>query len=804
MREVAFVGMTAPFRWTRRRTSHRVGTTLGEILAAERMAGRPGVTVSINGLAVPEDLTACPVPGAVVTAVEVPQNVASLAALVLSPQAALQAAAGIPGGPTVEAYFGADLFRSFFLIALPGSPEAEDGTRSPTGSRNRLPQYEPVLQVLGEPRLFPDQAATSYLEVVGKDLYQRLLFSFGPGPLELSELRIGDDPLFKEATALQYTGKMTADGKFDDIEVELREGRTTDPAITLFSGNVTSQSVNVQLQPDNPLVRRSPEGITEFTVIIAFPDGLLRAGKENTYLATVRVKVSYRRADSDDTWTTEPLILAEAKTRSAIFFKRRVTDLEEGAYDIRIERATAAAALGVVDRSVWHSTQTQRPGTPVALPGICLVAMRAKLTDQFAQAIDTFNAKAALKTLDWNGAAWVEATTRNPAALVRHILQGRSNLRPVPDAKLDLASFQDWHDECAAAGRTYSFVHRQRMTVLEASSRVALVGRGSIGVVDGKISIVRDLPVTSIVQRITPRNSHGFRAVRTFPRLPDALKVRFIDHETDDQETERIVPRDGFTEATAADFERFDLMGAEESDQAWKEGRYHLAVLSARPEVVYLSLDFEHFSLTRGDPVAVTHDVLQHGLASGRVKARTPDGGGNLLSIDVDEDCPMEPAKSYAVVVRLSDGTAVTAAVDTVPGENATLTFSTPIPAANPQPQVDDLFQFGIAGQVSATYVVSGIARDADLGCELRLLPEAPGVHTADTGAIPAFNPHVSVRPALPGRRPGKPRLGRDRTRSRATGPTDDVTGIVGAALVIDMASGAFDRTSRSRRELRR
>jgi alkylhydroperoxidase family enzyme len=51
------------------------------------------------------------------------------------------------------------------------------------------------------------------------------------------------------------------------------------------------------------------------------------------------------------------------------------------------------------------------------------------------------------------------------------------------------------------------------------------------------------------------------------------------------QEDERIVYADGYSSANAERFETVDLMGCTNAEQAWREGRYHLAAGRLRPRV---------------------------------------------------------------------------------------------------------------------------------------------------------------------------------------------------------------------------
>lgn len=767
------VTMQAPFRWTRRFEVHPVGTTVASALGPRRL--RPGLSVRAGETPI-EDLDVYPTAGATVSAVEVPREAitgAIAAELILAGLTAADAVI-VATAITVAATAGlVYVLRNALMPPRTDSSGSKAGRTSPTGHVNAIRLWERIPQVFGSIRMFPDIAATPYFEVRGRRLIERVLFSFGYGKLELDDLRFGNKPILGGTVGVAYTGVLVPDGPFDDVKLEIRQGTPTDEPITLFPGVHVTTAVNTELRPPDPdhpnqirwAERRTAKDATRITVIVGFFAGLIRVSESGAAkTATVRIKIQYRSvATPDAAWTDIPLIKAESATRSAVFFDQSWS-VDQGEYDVRLGRATEVASGGVSDAATWHSIVAEAPGSLVNVPGLCLVAMEARVSDQFAGAIDNFNALASLVTTYWNGSAWVEGTTSQCAAAYRRACQGPQVERPVQDSKLNLPNLAAWADDADARGLEFNYVLRDDRTVRTLLEQIATAGRASFDILDGKFGVVRDVPQTIPVQHLTPRNTFNFSASRTYARLPDALKIRFFDEDNDFEEAERIVPRDGFTESTAQLFERLDLVGVTNEAQAWKLGRYHLAVAVARQETVSLSTTLEHWELTRGDMVKVMHDVMQHGLAAGRVLSVAQNGGGDALSVTVDEDCPMEPAKSYAARFRKSDGVSVLADVDTVVGLNRTLTFTTPIDSADPQPEVGDLVLFGISGQESAEYVVAAIRPRADKGADLALVPSAPAIHSAEEGALPPWDPQITPPPpALHEAR--RPRVATVRTR---------------------------------------
>jgi len=416
-----------------------------------------------------------------------------------------------------------------------------------------------------------------------------------------------------------------------------------------------------------------------------------------------------------------------------------------GEYEIGLTRLTGDTTNPAVrDQVLWTTLRTIQAGAPVTKPGLCLVAMRIKATDQLNGTVDQFNCLAQSVLLDWTGTSWALAPTSNPASIYRDVLQGSANARPLADSRLDLATIQAFHTRCANAGFGFNAVIDFQTTVFELCRTVLSAARGSFGLRDATYTVVEELSQTVPIQHFTPRNSWGFRGTRTFVDLPHALKVRFVNPDKDWQQDEQLVYADGYSAANASKFETLDLMGVTDSEQAWKLGRYHLAVAQLRPETYALNVDIENLVCTRGDLVRVVHDVPLFGAGYGRVKTVATDGGGNATAVTLDDLITMDATKSYAVRFRKSDGSSLVQQLVTVAGEQSTFTFTASISAAT-KPAVGDLALLGVLGSESVAMVVKSIEPGPDLTAKLTLVDAAPGVLTADTGSIPPFDSQIML-----------------------------------------------------------
>jgi hypothetical protein len=349
-------------------------------------------------------------------------------------------------------------------------------------------------------------------------------------------------------------------------------------------------------------------------------------------------------------------------------------------YDVRVRRMTADASDDnrIFDETVWTALRTIRYAYPVRMSNIAMTALRIKATGQLNGVIDRFNGVVSSILPDWNGENWGAQETCNPAALFRHVLQGNANARPLADARLDLERLQEWHDTCAVENRQFNMLVDYDISVREMLHSITAAGRASPTLLDGKWGVVEDRAQSVPVQHFTPRNSYGFEGRKEFDELPQALRVRFINRAKGWLQDERLVYDDGYDETNTLRYETLELPGVTDAQQAWRDGRYHIATARLRPETYSFSCDLEHIVCTRGDLIRFSHDVPLFGLMTGRVKSLVMAGDA-VAGVELDAAVSMQAGKAYAVRFRKQDGASL---VQTLAGETKTLLFAATVCAA--------------------------------------------------------------------------------------------------------------------------
>jgi len=618
------------------------------------------------------------------------------------------------------------------VSGLTASSKRTSQKESPSlsGGSNQLDPYGPIPRPLGRHRIIPPYGAKTYTEISGDDQYLRMLFVIGYGPLDLSDLKIGD----------------TGIDDFGDIEYETREGYDIDADLTLFTNSVAELALEVLLeQASSWSIRTTAADTDEISVDVTYPQGLVSFNADTGDEESITVSVEWQYSVKDaGIWSAVRTITTTATRAGTIRKGDRIAVAQEQ-YDIRMRRTTADTDdTRILDKVYWTALRSIESVYPINQTGLALVAMRIKASDKISGVVDNFNLITHSIADDWSGGVWVEQVTKNPASLFRLVLQDRhANKKALADAKIDLVKLQEWHDFCVTNSLTYNSPGDFSSSVDVALDEIAAAGRASKTYIDGKYSVIMDYEQSTPRQHFSPRNSWGFSAQKIFAELPHAFRVIFANEDKDWQEDERIVYDDGYDENNTTRLEQLPLPGITESDLAWKHGRYHIACARLRPEIFSWFCDVEHLVCTRGDMIRIAHDVPLFGIKWGRVKA-LQTAGGNTTGITIDQELAMEAGKSYSIRFRKADGTSLVINLVTDAGNQLTVVFSSPVVTAD-GPAVGDLGFFGLMGSESVELLIRSIEPQEDLVVKITAIDAAPAVYISDTGSIPAFDSHITL-----------------------------------------------------------
>ena len=154
------------------------------------------------------------------------------------------------------------------------------------GAKNQILPFGIIPQILGKHRVFPPMGARPYTETIGNEQYLRMLFIWGYGPLDISDLKIGETPLE------EFTG----------VEIEHRYGFADDVDISLYSNTVIQNDMQLALkQADGYQIRTTELDADEISIDITFPRGLMILDANgNRVKKSVQLEVQYSPAGAND------------------------------------------------------------------------------------------------------------------------------------------------------------------------------------------------------------------------------------------------------------------------------------------------------------------------------------------------------------------------------------------------------------------------------------------------------------------------------------------------------------------------
>lgn len=652
---------------------------------------------------------------------------------------------------------------------LPGPSGGSTGftqLNSITGVQNQTTPFGPIPRLYGTVRYFPPipVTATPYTELSGNDQFLRMFLCLGYGPtLQIGGLTAGAGAVIRQnSVGLAHDAIKIGDTSILDFEeVEFEIGAPED--LTLYTNEIDEEGLSVTLDCSNtdPFeagddtndnatfvdtatgTRTTQEETDEGSVDIVFPQGLWTSSKKGEIgVARVTFKIEYRPVGTLSWTILDASWQIESKKRETLRVGKRWKFPANGQYDVRVTRVSTYIQEGNAGAitATWSALRSIHYHQAFIVPNTVCMAARIKATDQLQSVISTLSIEATSILPVWNGSAWVDQATNSAAWAYVDALTGVATPRAGSKSDIDADAMVEWAAWLSANGFTFNKVYDSQGTVFEVAQEIAASGLAAYAWVDGKDTVVRDVPDNVPRALITPRNSFDFSWSRQFVDMPHALRVRFTDPETWET-TERLVYADGYSELTATKFETLDVPGCTNADQAWKMGRYHLAQGKLRSETYEFSQDFEHLIYQRGDLVHLSHDVIAVGLGFARVTDVHDDG-----SFDLDDEVDMEASKAYAVVVRQIDHSQPDRPVVTVIGPKQVETVAGTTQTLTPVHSLSglsagDLVSWGELGAEVLPVKITGIRPEANLSATMTAVPAALDIFDAWTGDIPEWDP---------------------------------------------------------------
>ncbi|MGO1078344.1 TipJ family phage tail tip protein [Inquilinus sp. CA228] len=645
---------------------------------------------------------------------------------------------------STAATLGIALAGNFLLNALiPRSqPSLKQQAPSPTysygGSRNVANPDGPVPLLLGRHKMAPMFGVKPVTELVGNDVYAIHYLVWGYGPIGRQDYKIGRTPL----------------DDYDDFEVEDRDGLPGDAPLTLWFGLPNEDQFTIDLSEGADWsVRRTAANADKFTFEWLFAGGLFKVSESKGKIkeASGVVEAQYRRVGDAD-WV--PIGVFDVEEKKQEPFRKGHTVFPAGGrgqFDVRL-RCTEDNSQA--ENIQWTTLRSFTNAAPTTFPyPLAVTVLRMKMNGQLSGVIDTFNGIASSRCPDWDHVTetWIERETSNPASLYRYVLEHPANEDRVESIdEIDLVKLQVWHDYCRVRGLEFNQVRDFVSGAYALLQDIAAAGHATPDWVDGLETVVIDQPSDLVVQAIGPQTSWGFKVVRAYRDIPDAVRVRFVDAAGDyNTKAQRLVIRDGVAPEDVRNTETAEKTGVVHAGQVWKEVQRDLLELEYRPDEYSVNVRWLDLICDRGDRIQVAHDVLR--LAAGRTgRVMQTGGAGAVRWVRLDEPVRMEAGKLYAVRFTHQDGSQIVRSVLTVPGETRLIRLLGP----GDLPEETNIFFFGEADRESRALIVKSIERQSDFVARLVMVDMAPEIDAADSMVPPPWTPRepspLDDAPAVP------------------------------------------------------
>lgn len=615
------------------------------------------------------------------------------------------------------------------LIPLPEVPEGPDNPETRyalQGWRNQATPGDPVPSPAGRIRVAPVFAMQPYQEIVGDDQFIRVMFCFGYGREDISDIYIGDTPI----------------SEFRDIDVEIREGIDADDPVTITPIQVLEQPEQVELiytwpkdasgnddesgdREESPVTRTTASNAVRAAIVLNFPGGLFHYQDGDREHQELDIRIRQRLAGTETYATVTTLNFRERRTDP--FFRQYSWGLpSRGTWEVEITRVSASAD-GNPNRSaaVYLSAfQSYRPEYPIAMTtplALCSIKVRASF--QLQGTLDDLNALVQRYAPIWDGETWADGLTRNPASAYILSLQGPDNPEPVSDDEIDWDVLADWFEFCADKGLHYDRDQRRWESLTERLTVIAAAGRASPWHDGAKWSVIIDRQPTVERTNIGPHNSRSFQGSRSFVRTPDAVRVRFLDESNGYIDSEIVVPWPGKS-APYDLVEEWQKPGKTNAEEIQREVYRDMLVVEHRRDRWTVERDGAVRVETRGDWVWLSHPVLNSTQTTARVRAVQ----GALIVLDAA--VTMEEGQTYAIRFLDFDeadpvGQSVLTAVQTVAGTTRTLHVTgDAVPAARA------MVMFGPSSDVAERALVLDIEPGEDFSATVTLTNAAPEIDT--------------------------------------------------------------------------
>lgn len=520
-------------------------------------------------------------------------------------------------------------------------------TQSPTyslqaqGNQARLGNPIPV--IYGRHLIYPDFASTPYYKYVNNEQYVYQLHCIGQGEYDVEQIRIEDTPI----------------SSFEEITYQIIPpgGQNTlfeEDVVT--SAEVAGQEL-LKNQITGPFVLNPAETvINKIEIDVAFQRGCYYAndngGMDNK---TIQWRIAARSIDDEDNalgnWVTLGTESITSNNHNAMY-KTYTYSVSTGRYEVRSTRLDAKDTSSRAGHEIRWASAKGYIISNKDYGNVTLLAITMRATDNLSQRSSRMvNCIVTRKLPTWTPTSGWSATaipTRSIAWALADILKADYGAK-LADKNIDLEALAQLDQTWTERGDTFNGVFDSKLTVYEALSRCAKVGRAIPFIQGGIVRFVRDEPKSIPVAMFGPRNitknSLSIQYVMPSEDTADSVCVQYFSDKT--WKTSEVVG--SFAGSASDKTATVELFGCTNKEQALREATYMALANRYRRRIVTFTTELEGLIPSYGDPIAITHDMAKWG-QGGEVTEK------NGLTLSLSEPVKFENDQTHYLALRKKNG----------------------------------------------------------------------------------------------------------------------------------------------------
>lgn len=520
-------------------------------------------------------------------------------------------------------------------------------TQSPTyslqaqGNQARLGNPIPV--IYGRHLIYPDFASQPYYKYIDNEQYVYQLHCIGQGEYDVEQIRIEDTPI----------------SSFEEINCQIiKPGEKN----TLFNEDVvTSTEVSGQeLLLDKicgPFILNPSETkINQIEIDVAFQRGCYYANDDGSMSnKTINWTIEVRAIDDYDApygeWYTLGNETITSNNHNAMY-KTYTYDVPQGRYEVRATRTDTKDTSSRAGHEIRWASCKGYVVSEKDYGNVTLLAITMRATDNLSQRSSRMvNCIVTRRLKKWHPlSGWTVSAepTCSIAWALADILKASygADLR---DKSIDLQALYNLDQTWSARGDTFNGVFDSKLTVYEALSRTARVGRAIPFIQGGIVRFVRDEPKNIPVALFGPRNivknSLSIQYVMPSEDTADSVCVQYFSEKT--WKTSEVVGsfEGSYSDKTAT----VELFGCTNKEQALREATYMALANRYRRRIVNFTTELEGLVPSYGDLIAITHDMAKWG-QGGEVTEQ------NGLTLSLSEPVKFEEGQTHYLALRKKNG----------------------------------------------------------------------------------------------------------------------------------------------------